>query len=718
MKTLFKKFLTIIILSSIPSLLFSQMWDYEQKDIEKIVWNDDSYVDLEILKPEWKEKSAVILDYELIHELKETSPTGIGHSKLKHYKVVLLDQVAVDNFSEFYFSKERTGIYKMYYKNFVGFRIIKPNGKIEIIDTEKEMIVEKDNYEVKQKIAIPNLQIGDVLDYYLFNYAYDYQNQIKQWEKSHGDYLFIFDRFLVPDKYPISKIKYEIITDKHWKLSIKPINDCPFREFKEGEGEYHFISESENVEALGDLEWDFYYKTRPWLKVYADWEPRHISKQEKEGAKTFSRREIDEKVLKDYMKKYYDADVSSLFGSFQKYLKKNNLTNLSKERKVEEYFYFLRHHFVNMHLMYDKYNNAKEREISHFSFCQHFIFALKKMDIKYDYLLTTPRILGDISDILSMGEVVPILKINFKTPSFIYFDGKFSRYDILPKAIEGVNCIRVKKSPDKRDFILSDYKIPTSNPEKNAFKANIDVKFSDNILTMNGKLSVKGQALPSYQNYFVSVFDFVIEENIKYNTKRWGDPSELKNGKMKDKILQMDQDQKDEFKEDFKEYLTVRLGVKELELNEVKKIELGMTAKDESFSAEYNCTTEELINKVGNNYIIKIGELTGDHFQVKEDELKREYDVYIPYPKMQSYEITLAIPENFELKGIENLTTSIENEYGSYKSTATIQDGRLVLKTNYKINVNFVELENWPKVAEILNTAFELQKKEVLLKKL
>jgi|GEM_PF-2803566 len=718
MKILLKNYLSILFLILIPFSLFSQMWDLKQEDIEKMVWNDDSYFQIENLNPEWKKKSAVILDYKLLQELKETSPTGIGFSKLKHYKVVLFDQAAVDNFSEFYFSKVRTGLYKMFYKNFVGFRVIKPNGEVVNIDTEKEMIVEKDYYEVKQKIAIPNLQIGDIIDYYNFSYVYNYQNQIKQSEKAYGDYYFILDRFLIPDKYPINKIKYEVITDKNWKLSIKPINDCPFKEFKKGENEYHFVSESENVEALGDLEWDFYYRTRPSLKVYADWEPRYISKREKEGSKTFSKREIDEEVMQNYMKKYYDADVSSLYGNFQKYLKKNNLVNLSKERKVEEYFYFLRHHFVNMHLMYDTYNSKREREISHFSFCQHFIFALKKMDINYDYLLTTPRILGDIHDILGMGEVVPILKINFETPGFIYFDGKYSRYDILPKAIEGVDCMVVKKSPGNKDFTISDYKIPASNPEKNIFKSNLNVTISEKSLVIGGEISVKGQAMPSYQNHFVSVFDFVFDENIKYKTKRWGDPAELKDGKMKDKILQMKLDEEDEFKENFKDYLTERMEIKELELKSAEKIKFGMSSQDNEFSVKYNFSTEDLVNKVGNNYIVKIGELTGDHFQVKDDDLERDYDVYIPYPKKQSHQISFSIPENYELKGVENLNITLENEYGSFTSTATINENNLILNTNYNINVNFVEVENWPKVAEILNTAFDIQKKELLLKKL
>lgn len=739
---LVKKTVFSLLLLTIPSLLFSQMWDYEKSDIEDILWNETIYVENSTLPIDWDKKSAVILDYKFIQELKETSLTGLGHSLLKHSKIKLLDNAAIENYSEFYFYKENIGFYRTNSKSLFGVRIIKPNGDVIIIDTEKEMIVEKNFTEVKKKIAIPNLQVGDIIDYYTFNYVYNYQKVVKDKEKSiKGDYYFIENQYILAKKYPIFKLKYEIITDRNWKVTLKNLNNCPeINELKKGENEYRFIIEANNTEPIGDFEWDYVYRTRPSIKIYVDWEPGYIKKLEKEGSKYYSTRELNNETLKNNVKLLYDEDISGLFGDFMKYLKKNNLENLSKERKIEEYFYYLRHRFVNMHLVYDAHNynsnrstvqfsyggyggvpdhsSSKEREISHFDFCRHFIFALKRFNIDYDYLLAIPREDGDISELLSTRETIPILKINFKTPKFIYFDGKYSRYNLLPESIEGVNCMAVKKSSNNKDFNFKDYQIPASKVENNLLSSKINVSIADQSLEIDGDISIKGKAMIGYQNSFVSIFDFVFEENIKYNTKRWGDTTLLKDGKLKNKIMQMHQDDKVDFKETFDEYITDFFQVEELELNSAEKIKIGVDPQEDEFQVKYNVRTNELINKIGNNYIFKIGKLTGDQIEIKDDEMHRDYDVYVPHPVKELHQISFTIPDNFEVKGIDNLNKLIENEYGKFKSDATVNGNVLVLNTEFIIKTNFINSENWLKLVEILNAAFNNQQQEILLKKI
>ena len=719
MKIQIKHITIALFLACTPSLLFSQMWEYEQKDVEKIVWTDDSYFPDENLKPEWKDKSAIILDYNLIQEFKETSSMGVGHTTLKHFKIKLLDQASVDNYSEFYFSRNRTAYYNLFYKNFVGFRIIKPNGDVVVIDSKKEMIVEKDNYEIKKKIAIPNLQVGDILDYYLFNYRYEYQSNIKQRRKASGtNYYLAEDQYLLPKKYPVIKLKYEIIADEDWRITLKGINNCEIKESKTGDDEYRFIVESEDLDEIGDLYWDFIYRTRPSFKLYAEWQTNYIKKLEKDGSKYFSIREADEEVIQNNVKALYDADISGLFGDFIKFLKKNKQENISKEKKIEEYYYFLRHRFVNMHLMYDAYNETMERSISHFNFCQHMIFALKKLDISYDYLLAVPRKEGNIPEILSTRETLPILKINFSTPKFIYFDGKHSKFNLLPLSIEGVNCMAVKKSSNKKDFIFKDYQMPESNAENNILSSKTELQFIDQSLNIEGNIAVKGQDMPSYQNYFVSIFDFVFNENIKYSTKRWGDPTILKDGKMKDKIIQMREDKEHEFKKNFEEYIVNYLEIDKLEIGSVKKEKLGIDSEEDEFMIKYNATSNELINKVGSNFIIKIGKLTGTQIQIKEDEFERNYDVYVPYPRVETHSISLTIPENYELKGVENLNKKVENQYGSFESKAVLNGNKLEFECTQKIITNFVKKEDWNNLIEILNAAYNNQQQEILLKKI
>jgi hypothetical protein len=59
----------------------------------------------------------------------------------------------------------------------------------------------------------------------------------------------------------------------------------------------------------------------------------------------------------------------------------------------------------------------------------------------------------------------------------------------------------------------------------------------------------------------------------------------------------------------------------------------------------------------------------------------------------------------------------VENKWGGFTSTAKEENGKIVIESNKHYDVNFVPKDEWPKVIEFLNAAYQLTEQKILLKK-
>ena len=50
---------------------------------------------------------------------------------------------------------------------YIGAKVIKPNGKEVTINTSEEVLTKNESKDQEGKLAIPDLQVGDILDYYI-----------------------------------------------------------------------------------------------------------------------------------------------------------------------------------------------------------------------------------------------------------------------------------------------------------------------------------------------------------------------------------------------------------------------------------------------------------------------------------------------------------------------------------------------------------------------
>src|SRR5690606_28849883 len=118
-------------------------------------------------------------------------------------------------------------------KNILGIKVIKPDGKETIINVSKEAV----DADKEKKIAIPNLEIGDIIDYYLHS---------EEPFKSQLEMGFDPVERTLGDVYPIMNYKLIFQTENDFFLNFATYNGAP--ELKEipsnkgGERHYEFAA--------------------------------------------------------------------------------------------------------------------------------------------------------------------------------------------------------------------------------------------------------------------------------------------------------------------------------------------------------------------------------------------------------------------------------------------------------------------------------------------
>ena len=125
-----------------------------------------------------------------------------------------------------------------------------------------------------------------------------------------------------------------------------------------------------------------------------------------------------------------------------------------------------------------------------------------------------------------------------------------------------------------------------------------------------------------------------------------------------------------------------------------------------------------MVNKAGRNYLLDLGKLIGSQIKLDENEMKgRQNDIWLAYARTISNNITLAIPKGYIVEGFQDLNMNIDNESGSFISTAKVEGDKLVVSTKKIYKKNFDKKEQWPNYVAFLEAGYKFSQSKVVLKK-
>lgn len=704
-------------------LLCSIAFAQDKAEIREFFWGtNDTYKNANTIPEKWKNESAVIIfkkDYFNFHKFGK----NVKYTSAVRKRIKLLDANAVQEFSEFSFAERfytNKGFSFRKGTTTMGVKIVKADGKEIEIDVEKEA---KDIDDTK-KLAIANLEIGDIIDFYYYTvepFKSFYEVGFEPVETTLGDV------------YPTMEMKLLFETENDFFINFNTYNGAPeLKETYNKGGERKYELHAKDIEKNEFPRWFYPAVELPFYKfqVYFARSSRFEA-----GAEAFlSDKEsvIKSTVSKDDVFKYY-YDKFRPFGdisAINDFVKTNTFED--DEEMVRDVYYYTRHIYftkyveafvaneTNIFYPFEYYKNPVFIQNEE-QFINHFMAFLKKYNIDYDIVIGTARYNGPIKDLLIEKNVTLLLKVNTKNPVYLEYFSPFSSADQFDYNLENTEAYTLEVSKGRRVVNAQNVVLPKTTSADNISKRVSKISLESNMT------DVKVSRISSFYGHFkeyeqsdkLEFYDYVNEDYSKFGTESLLD---LVKNKKKQEQYRKEFDAliakiKDRNKEELKKAVSQEF---ELEIDEVayELKNTGRFGSKEPFEYEDKFVIKNnLVKKAGDNYIVEIGKILTEQIDVDKKEKDRKNNVYMSFPRAFDNEIIFEIPAGYNVMGIEKLNKKVENETGKFTSTATISGNQLTIKTFKEYKNYFEPNANWPKMVSFLDAAYQFTQEKILLKK-
>ncbi len=661
----------------------------------------------------WKTKSAVILhnqiDIESLYVPKKNKTTPYTKSTLTHFRIKVQDKAAIEYYSELGFTPLRSSPTNG--RHYWGIKIEKANGTSTEIDVAQEQVEEKNNSVTTYKVAIPNLEEGDILDVYRYM-----TERVGLYEN-----IFFYEKMSLQKGYPMVKFNFSTYTDKQFQLGFKSNNGAPKLITKErGDDGFRYKISAENLEESKAENWYYRLQDNPYIEFYLRRKPY--------DSEDYLITEYKEKYIVDQLKETYSADrnTKNEIKEFERFLKKKGIQTTSASDFLERYYYFTRHKFLNMHAIYKLYNEQRQgtTELQDQNFLNHMIGAANKLGLDYHILIAQARDEGKIEDALIPNYWLQVVRIETAEQDYYFYaPSNYSMFGMLPMTVEGSSAYAGSSSTGRyNDLKLTNFDLPVSSHEENLTDHKIFVdltKGPESPVGVSTTMDIIGRGIFNYKDEVLDYFDFIIEENKYYNTKQWGDLNDSNLDKTRRAKLEQHQADFLKARDDMflgmakHDFATDKVTFKDAEV-----LSNGNWHKSKTLSLRYDVEVEEgLLKKAGPNYILEAGKFVGGQIEISEEEKDRSENIHMPFARSFKYDIEIKIPAGYTVEGIEKFNKKVENATGGLVSTGKVT-GNTVQLTYYKYYKNNMEdVKNWPLMIDFLDAGYQFTQEKLLLRK-
>lgn len=723
------------------------------KEIDQEIWNDkDAIFDNNKLPAEFKNESAVILarkqTVETNTERKGRSLLYIGkmHSTIKRTireKIFINDQVSLDEYSQINFnrlqSKTNGALTKLRNYTFMGIRVTKANGSVQKINVDEAAVkLDETKDATKNKIAVPDLAIGDVIDYY-----------ITYFEQARTDKSVDYLTFVLGDEYPIMQLGIKILLDKRVAAQYQVINGAPDFKIKAVDNDNLLELYASNLAKATNVTWVSESRQIPIVRIkyaFADIvHGRGDYTRSGDIEKVTSPEDVEHEFVNLVKPYLVQIPISSeLKGVWKNYSKDHDIDKDNLDSIISFVYHYYR--FSKFGTLYTSTVNT---QFDHFYDCgvtlpkinqlETVLRVMKTMNALFDtdaeLVLTSSSNEVNYKDIFSLGDFSFLLRIARAGSKYSFYDFSSNLFNMgeIPPSVENETYKYIQQNTIfKSGRDMSQEKADELNGKAVAFKTTASENFQSDetfvemdslnmqLLNMKRKTTAGGHLRRDLQNA-----TFILEDYLLAERKILDKDTDLEEEWNKDRTFRRyweDAEQsmskaKKEQKEKFVKELTSEYDQKPKELKSYKILQKGFYGKGAAASVEEEFSMDGWVKKAGNNYIIEAGKFVGGQLEIKADQRERKLDIYMPFARSFTYKVTFKIPDGYTVEGADKLNKSIKNECGGFESTAKIDGNNLVITYNKYYSNSTEPAANWSKILAFVDAGFAFTKEKILLKK-
>ena len=131
--------------------------------------------------------------------------------------------------------------------------------------------------------------------------------------------------------------------------------------------------------------------------------------------------------------------------------------------------------------------------------------------------------------------------------------------------------------------------------------------------------------------------------------------------------------------------------------------------------------SSSFIEKAGNKYLLKIGELIGPQSEMYQEK-QRQFDLEIPNPHQYTRTITMTIPDNYKVSNVDKLNMNVNSDYNGKEACKFISSYKL---TGQQLEVkvfeiyrnSFTPITEYESYRKVINAAADFNKIVIVLEK-
>jgi hypothetical protein len=653
-------------------------------------------------------------------------------------RVKVNDKSAVEEFSELSFTRfeAKSGFLRNNRSTtYVGVRIVKPDKSVKEVNADDMVLTLDSDNEKKAKLAIPDLLPGDIIDYF-----------IATEQKMSDDYAPKQYNILLFDEAPVLHYSFHGQLGKKYAIDYRSYNGAPdLTVTKNKDKEVIIDVEEKDMPPYESSLWISPQRQLPLIRMNISLGYRGFMSDKYLGAakpgevnKDIDTDEIVKDLAKDYSQDFLYRYSKSEYDDIADDAHKKgqsvglNIKDMPEDEKAAYLYYYAR--FVRL-LALEPGNVKRSINIGDYTFNGFPILInciLKGGDIDAGIVVASPRLGFRMNEVLDAGDLVSAAYLK-NSKKIIHIGSIYDHPFMIPQSMSGekdTRTMELKKkilmltpaSTTRLASVGGGFALPSTNAAQNTHLEELKINLNpgETKLSVQRTATLTGYYKHSWQRKLILYEDYYEQERKLVGEKETMLEALAGNQKTSWMVENVKRALADARKKQMEECIDEAKSWFEQEVTELKdfRIEsMGVRHTDPDFVFSESFLLDGLVKKAGSNIIFEIGKIQGQPLAIKDNQRKREQDVYMPYARSIGYDLRIQIPEGYSVEGVDALKKSVENETGYFKTEARV-DGQVIIVTVKKGYFhNFEPASNWDKMLAFMDASNEWENAKLLFKK-
>jgi hypothetical protein len=676
-----------------------------------------------------------------------TFERGLSLLVIRRESVRINDKSALENYSEISFRQSEVADYRGGYNitAYVGVKVYKSDGSVREIKTDDIILTKNERSSKEGKVAVPDLQVGDVIDYFLATHTLLKVDFGVSVYAGLTDPTYLFNFY---DEAPMLHYSIHSELGKKFAVEYRSYNGAP--DFKLGTaGDLTTLDAShDNIPAVGEGNlWISPYRQLPMIRMNVligsagmsrRTHPRKIGEvYPNQDADQFVEDRISEIAE---LKKFQNATKSiprakMLPDAALDYYRKldKNKGNIPADSFAAEIFYLWR--YCAMHNELSDYftKDLVEPQITmltapfnklKFNFEMSSFFKMAYLSNRL--VLPASKYGPAMKGLLSEDDMGMMMVLN-DPALFFGADSYFSMPFNIPYYYEDGSDAETVDTKDVeytnfRKYDRGVISIPGSAAGKNVHRELLVIKpdLAQAGLDISRRTTMSGHYKLDTQKELILFEDYLNEEDKFYGEEKTYLES-FKATKARQKYVdelkaafaEARKKQKESFLAETKEWLD--LDIEQMKDQKIESMGIRNNNPDLIYSSSFR--VPGIVKKAGNNYLVEVGRLQGAPLKIVDGQRSRFLDVYAPFARTLDYEFVLQIPEGYTAEGVAALNKKVENECGSFTCEASVDGSNVRIRVTKVYKNAFEKAASWPKMLAYIDAANDWSNSKILLRK-